>query len=86
MNVSGHGGEIYCAEGLISTFSLGGHCYRFRIPLSPVKVCGGVREIRLDLSDEKGLSDYLLGADARRSVLVHGLDEVGRKVMAEVRF
>jgi hypothetical protein len=63
-----------------------GSSERFRIPLNPVKVCGGVREIRLDLSDEKGLSDYLLGADVRRAVTVSGLDEVGRNVMAEVRF
>jgi len=63
-----------------------GSSERFRVAFSPVKVCNGSREIRLDLSDSKGLSDYLLGADARRSVLVHGLDEVGRKVMAEVRF
>jgi hypothetical protein len=63
-----------------------GSSERFRVAFSPVKVCNGSREIRLDLSDSKGLSDYLLGADARRCVAVHGLDEVGRKVMAEVRF
>ena len=63
-----------------------GSSERFRVALNPVKVCNGSREIRLDLSDSKGLSDYLLGADVRRSVLVHGMDEVGRKVMAEVRF
>jgi len=63
-----------------------GSSERFRVAFSPVKVCNGSRKIRLDLSDSKGLSDYLLGADARRCVAVHGLDEVGRKVMAEVRF
>jgi hypothetical protein len=63
-----------------------GSSERFRVAINPVKVCGGVREIRLDLSDEKGLSDYLLGADVRRTVTVIGVDEVGRGVVAEVRF
>ncbi len=63
-----------------------GSSERFRVAVSPVTVRGSSREIRLDLSDSKGLSDYLLGADVRRSVTVYGLDEVGRKVVAEVRF
>jgi hypothetical protein len=63
-----------------------GSSERFRVSFSPVTVCKGSREVRLDLSDEKGLSDYLLGADVRRAVTVLGTDEVGRGVVAEVRF
>ena len=53
-----------------------GSSERFRVAFSPVKFYNGSREIRLDLSDSKGLSDYLLGADVRRVVTVLGTDEV----------
>lgn len=63
-----------------------GSSERFRLAFNPVTVCKGLREIRLDLSDEKGLSDYLLGANVRRVVTVFGVDEVGRPIKSQMEF
>ncbi len=59
---------------------------RYSASINPVAVCKGSKDIRLNLSDGKGLSDFLLGAEIRRTVILSGVDEVGRKVNAKVSF
>ena len=56
------------------------------IPVN-VKVCGNSRVVRLSLSGiEKGFSDYLLGAKVQKVAVLHGHDEIGRKVDVKVVF
>ena len=57
---------------------------RVSVSLSPLRVCKGSKEIRLSLKDGKGLSDYLLGSDIRRTLVLRGVDEVGRGVSLTV--
>ena len=58
---------------------------RFSVPLEPVRICGGSRTVMLDMQRfEKGLGDYLLGANVTKSVTLKGFDEIGREVRVEV--
>jgi len=59
---------------------------RVSVSLVPVRVCGGSQEIRVSVEDGKGLSDYLLGADIRRTLVLRGVDEVGGSVTLKVAF
>jgi len=57
------------------------------VPLSPVKVCGNSRVVRLPISGiESGFSDYLLGAKVQKVAVLKGHDEVGRDVRVKVVF
>jgi len=58
---------------------------RVSVSLAPVRVCGGSQEVRLSLRGvEKGVGDYLLGADVRRTLVLSGVDEVGGVVELQV--
>ncbi len=54
---------------------------RFTVPLGMVRVCGGSKDVRIPLSGtEKGMGDYLLGADVDFSITLQGVDDVGKEV------
>jgi hypothetical protein len=57
----------------------------YRVGLEPVVVRSSSKVIPLNLSG-KDLSDYLLGADVKRTVVLSGFDEIGRKVSVRVSF
>ena len=63
-----------------------GSSQAYSVGLSLVSICRGSKDIRLNLSNDKGLSDYFLGADIKRTVVLSGNDEIGRKVQARVNF
>jgi hypothetical protein len=57
----------------------------YRVGLEPVVIRSSSKVIPLNLSG-KDLSDYLLGADIKRTVIFSGFDEIGRKVVVKVSF
>jgi hypothetical protein len=57
----------------------------YRLGLSPVVIRSSSKVIPLKLSG-KDLSDYLLGASIKRTVVLSGYDEIGRKVSVTVQF
>ena len=60
---------------------------RFSVPLEPVRICGDSRAVVLDMNRfQKGLGDYLLGADVSKSITLKGFDEIGRAVSVGVVF
>ena len=60
---------------------------RFSVALEPVRICGDSRAVVLDMKrSEKGLGDYLLGADVSKSITLKGFDEIGRAVSVGVVF
>ena len=63
-----------------------GSSARYSVGVGPVSVCGSSRTVRLNLPGGKGISDYMLGAEVRRTVVLSGVDEVGRVVTAKVEF
>lgn len=64
----------------------GSNSEQYSVALLPTKVGHGSKVVRLNLSNDKGLSDYLLGAKIDRTVVLYGHDEVGRLVSVKVAF
>jgi hypothetical protein len=58
----------------------------YRVGLAPVVIHSSSKVIPLNLSDDTGFSDYLLGADIKRTIVLSGFDEIGRKVSVKVSF
>jgi hypothetical protein len=59
----------------------------YRVGLEPVSVRGESTLISIGVDHGRPrLSDYLLGADIKRTVILSGFDEIGRKVSVKVSF
>ena len=52
--------------------------------ISPVQICAESRNIRLELSRNKRVCDYLLGAEIEAVAVLKGHDEIGRVVGVKV--
>lgn len=53
--------------------------------ISPVRICGESRRIRLKLKrSEKQVTDYIFGSKIEAEAVIRGHDEIGRKVAARV--
>jgi len=51
----------------------------------PVKLCNSSHVIDIPLKGSgKGFSDYLLGADIQKEIILHGKDEIGRDIHSSV--
>ena len=59
---------------------------RFKVVFDPVTVCSSSKNVKLRLSGQSSVSDYLLGAKLERTVELSGHDELGRSVVVKVDF
>lgn len=58
----------------------------FKVVFDPITICSSSKNLRLSLSGQSSVSDYLLGAKLERTVELSGHDELGRSVSVKVDF
>jgi hypothetical protein len=61
--------------------------YKISIPITPLKLCSNLSQIRLPLDKfSKNFTDYILGANLRRIAVLSGHDEIGRPITVKIEF